>query len=107
MVVLCEDPDTLVRIAASKTLASLTTKKLGKKKFCKRNGVELCVKLLQDESDETKINALQTVSNIVEWPKIRQNFKEYLPIITKLETSSNELVARFALIAKSSINWVP
>ena len=82
---MCEDPETLVRIAASKTFASLSTKKLGKKKFCKRHGVELFVKLLKDGSDDTKINSLQIVSNIVEWQKIREVFKEHLPIILKLK----------------------
>jgi hypothetical protein len=66
------------------------------------------MELLNDESDETKLNTIQLISNVGEHPEAREYFKRCLDKLEFLTKSvESPLVSRFAQTAIDVITWVP
>lgn len=66
------------------------------------------IELLSDPSDQTRLNVVQMISSVGEYPPGREKFKECLPRLDELVKDEEwPLVSRFAQVAINTITWVP
>eukprot|EP00349_Pseudokeronopsis_sp_Brazil_P001309 CAMPEP_0202958122 /NCGR_PEP_ID=MMETSP1396-20130829/2467_1 /ASSEMBLY_ACC=CAM_ASM_000872 /TAXON_ID= /ORGANISM="Pseudokeronopsis sp., Strain Brazil" /LENGTH=316 /DNA_ID=CAMNT_0049675989 /DNA_START=114 /DNA_END=1064 /DNA_ORIENTATION=+ len=72
--------------------------------------VDRIISLLYDASDQTRLNIVQMIAAIGEYPPAREKFKEALEKLNKMVTEEKEefpLVSRFAATAIQVITWLP
>lgn len=68
------------------------------------------VMLLYDKSDQTRLNTVQLIASVAEYPPAKAKFAECLPKLKEMvevEKDPFPLVSRFAAIAIEVITWVP
>ena len=104
-----DDSITNCRIAASRALASLAQLKEGKVEIHSIDGrLDRIIDLLDDPSEQLRLNIVQLIANVAEYPPCREKFKECLKKLQDLEEDENyPLVARFAEVAIKTITWIP
>lgn len=99
-----------VRTAATRALASLAQLKAGKVQIYDLEMLDRIIELLYDESEQTRLNIVQMIAAVGEYPPAREKFKECLE---KLKDMVNKekyhcpLVSRFAQTAIDVITWKP
>ena len=99
-----------VRTAASRSLASLAQLKAGKVEIYDLEMLDCVIELLGDKSEQTRLNIVQMIAAVGEYPPAREKFKECLEKLKDLvvkEKFHNPLVARFAQTAIDVITWKP
>ena len=68
------------------------------------------ISLLYDKSEQTRLNTVQLICAVGEYPPAKEKFKECLPKleqIAKDEKDTQPLVTRFAEKATKVITWTP
>jgi hypothetical protein len=88
-----------VRTAATRALASLAQEKAGKVEIYDLEILDRVIELLDDKEDQTRINVVQLISAIAEYPPAREKFKECLEKLKEMnvkEKYHNPLISRFA-----------
>jgi len=68
------------------------------------------IELLYDEEDQTRLNVVQMIAAIGEYPPAREKFKECLDKLRDLVNKEKyhfPLVSRFSQTAIDVITWVP
>lgn len=99
-----------VRTAASRALASLAQLKAGKVEIYDLEMLDRIIELLYDQSEQTRLNIVQMIAAVGEYPPAREKFKECLEKLRDLvikEKFHNPLVSRFAQTAIDVITWKP
>lgn len=103
-----DDKITKCRIAATRALASLAQLKEGKVQIHELEKLDRIIELLEDPSEQLRLNTVQLIANVAEYPPCREKFKECLKKLQDLEEDENyPLVARFAEVAIKTITWIP
>ena len=72
--------------------------------------IDHIIDLLYDESDQTRLNVVQMISAISEYPPARAKFNEALlklSSMVKEEKDSMPLVSKYAQVAIDVITWKP
>ncbi len=104
------DPVSEVRTAATRALSSLAQLKAGKVEIYDLEMLDRIIELLYDESDQTRLNVVQMISAVGEYPPAREKFKECLIKLKDMvqkEKFHFPLVSRFAQTAIDVITWKP
>ncbi len=104
------DPVSEVRTAASRALTSLAQLKAGKVEIYDLEMLDRIIELLNDQSEQTRLNIVQMIAAVGEYPPAREKFKECLEKLRDLVTKEkfhNPLVSRFAQTAIDVITWKP
>ncbi|CDW75208.1 UNKNOWN [Stylonychia lemnae] len=99
-----------VRTAATRALASLAQLKAGKVEIYDLEMLDRIIELLYDDSDQTKLNVVQMISAVGEYPPAREKFKECLEKLREIVIKDKfhfPLVSRFAQTAIDVITWIP
>lgn len=99
-----------VRTAASRALASLAQLKAGKVQIYDLEMLDRIIELLFDDSEQTRLNTVQMISAVGEYPPAREKFKECLDKLKDMVTREkyhSPLVSRFAQTAIDVITWKP
>lgn len=99
-----------VRTAATRALASLAQLKAGKVEIYDLEMLDRIIELLNDANDQTRLNVVQMISAVGEYPPAREKFKECLQKLGEMvqkEKHHNPLVSRFAQTAIDVITWKP
>ena len=99
-----------VRTAATRALASLSQYKEGKVQIYDLDKLNEIIALLRDHNDQTRLNTVQLICNVAEYPPAKEKFKEALQKlkdIVEYEQEEFPLVARFANQAIEIITWTP
>ena len=110
---LCEmltDKVSQVRTAATRALASLAQYKDGKVQIYDLDKLNEIINLLYDKNDQTRLNTVQLICSVGEYPPAKEKFKECLKKleeIVKHEKDDYPLVSRFAQSAIDIITWKP
>ena len=68
------------------------------------------IELLNDESEQTRLNIVQMIAAVGEYPPAREKFKEALDKLRDMVTKEkyhHPLVSRFAQTAIDVITWKP
>lgn len=68
------------------------------------------IALLKDEDEQTRLNIVQLISNVGEYPPAKEKFKECLETLRGMVKDEKErfpLVSRFAEQAIKVITWKP
>lgn len=68
------------------------------------------IKLLYDKNDQTRLNTVQLICNLGEYPPAREKFKECLIKLKEMavhETEDNPLVSKYAMQAIDIITYMP
>lgn len=68
------------------------------------------IELLYDDCDQTRLNVVQMIANVGEYPPAREKFKECLDKLKDMvnqEKKEFPLVSRFAQTAIDVITWTP
>ena len=68
------------------------------------------IKLLYDMNPQTRLNTVQLICNVGEYPPAKEKFKEALPKLSELvesEKEANPLVSKYAVQAIEVITWKP
>ena len=99
---LCEmlnDSVTDVRTASTRALASLSQYKEGKVQIYDLDKLNEIIQLLSDKSEQTRINTVQLICNVGEYPPAKEKFKECLPKLKEMVTKEKNdapLVSKYA-----------
>lgn len=104
------DEISLVRTASTRALASLAQQKEGKVQIYDLDKLNEIIKLLYDDSDQTRLNTVQLICSVGEYPPAKEKFKECLPKLKELVTQEKDeypLVSRYAQISIDNITWTP
>ena len=99
-----------VRTASTRALSSLAQQKEGKVQIYDLDKLNEIIKLLYDKNDQTRLNTVQLICNVGEYPPAKEKFKECLPKLeemVKYEAQNCPLVARYAQQAIDVITWTP
>lgn len=99
-----------VRTAATRALSSLAQLKSGKIEIYDLEELERVIELLYDDTDQTRVNIVQMISSISEYPPAREKFREALAKLKEIvqkEKYTFPLVSRFAQTAIDVITWTP
>lgn len=110
LTVMLHDEISEVRTAASRALSSLAQLKAGKVEIYDLEMLDRIIELLFDESDQTRLNIVQLIAAVAEYPPAREKFKECLEKLKEMVTEEKEsapLVSRFAQVAINVITWIP
>lgn len=103
-----DNKSTKCRVAATRALASLAQLKEGKVEIHELQKLDRIIELLDDASEQVRLNVVQLIANVSEYPLCREKFKECLKKLQDLEDDDNfPLVARFAEVAIKTITWIP
>jgi len=84
--------------------------KAGKIEIYDLEKLDRIIELLYDECDQTRLNVVQMISAIGEYPPAREKFKECLEKLKDMVAKEKEefpLVSRFAQTAIDVITWMP
>ena len=101
------DPVEDVRTAAARALTSVAQLKAGKIEIYDLEMLDRIIELLHDPSVQTRLNIVQMISAVGEYPPAREKFKECLPKLNGMvlkEKKDNPLVSKFAETAILSTN---
>ena len=104
------DPVSEVRTAATRALTSLAQLKAGKVEIYDLEMLDRVIELLADECDQTRINVVQMIASVGEYPPAREKFKECLGKLKEMVEKEKylcPLVSRFAQTAIDVITWKP
>ena len=102
------DATSACRVAATWALTSLSQLKSGKVQIFELEKCDRIIQLLEDDEEQTRLNVVQMIANVAEYPPAREKFQECLPKLRELaELKEYPLVARFAQTAVSVIVWTP
>lgn len=108
---LCEmlhDEVSECRTAATRALTSLAQLKEGKVQIFDLEKLPRIIELLDDPEEQTRLNVVQMISSVGEYPVAREKFKECLAKLDELSKDKRfELVSKFAKVAIEVIIWVP
>ena len=88
-----------VRTASTRALASLAQQKEGKVQIYDLDKLNEIIALLNDRSDQTRLNTVQLICAVGEYPPAKQKFKECLPKLQELikkEANEYQLVSKYA-----------
>lgn len=88
-----------VRTAATRALASLAQLKAGKVEIYDLEMLDRIIELLYDPNEQTRLNIVQMIAAVGEYPPAREKFKECLEKLKELvakEKYHNPLVSRFS-----------
>jgi len=88
-----------VRTASTRALASLSQYKEGKVQIYDLDKLNEIINLLYDKNDQTRLNTVQLICNVGEYPPAKEKFKECLPKLTEMvgkEKEDQPLVAKYA-----------
>jgi hypothetical protein len=99
-----------VRTASTRALASLAQLKAGKVEIYDLDMLDRVIELLYDPDEQTRLNVVQMISAIGEYPPAREKFKECLNKLKEMvakERYHAPLVSRFAQAAIDVITWIP
>ena len=99
-----------VRTASTRALCSLSQMKEGKVEIYDLDKLNEIIMLLYDKSEQTRLNTVQLICNLAEYPPAKAKFKECLLKLEEMvveEKESFELVSRFAQKAIDIITWMP
>ena len=99
-----------VRTASTRALASLAQLKAGKVQIYDLEMLDRIIELLYDPSEQTRLNIVQMISAVGEYPPGREKFKECLDKLKEMVTKEkyhSPLVSRFAQTAIDVITWMP
>ncbi len=67
-----------MRTASSRALTSLSQHKEGKVEMYDLDVLNEVIKLLYDKNDQTRLNTVQLICNLGEYPPAKEKFKECL-----------------------------
>jgi hypothetical protein len=82
--------------------------KEGKVQIYNLEKLDRIIELLGDAEEQTRLNVVQMISSVAEYPPAREKFKESLPTLRKLVgDETHPLVSRFAQTAINVIVWLP
>mmetsp|Transcript_16620 Transcript_16620/g.28323 ORF Transcript_16620/g.28323 Transcript_16620/m.28323 type:complete len:108 (+) Transcript_16620:762-1085(+) len=99
-----------VRTASTRALASLSQQKEGKVQIYDLDKLNEIIKLLYDYSDQTRLNTVQLICNVGEYPPAKEKFKECLDKLRDMVGDEKEdapLVSKHAQQAIDIITWLP
>ena len=99
-----------VRGAALLALASLSIEKSAKVEIALEEGFLLKImELLKDSDQESRLNAVQLISNVAEYPPAKVEFQNCLEQLREMvgNDDEEEIVKRFADKAIDIITWKP
>ncbi len=67
------------------------------------------MELLNDEDEQTRLNIVQVIAAVAEYPPGREKFKECRSKLKELIAAKEEfpLVSEFAKISLEVIDWIP
>jgi hypothetical protein len=68
------------------------------------------IKLLYDKNDQTRLNTVQLICSVGEYPPAKEKFKECLPKLKDMvnhEKDAFPLVSKYAQTAIDTITWMP
>ena len=88
-----------VRTAATRALASLAQYKEGKVQIYDLDKLNEIIALLYDQVEQTRLNTVQLICSVGEYPPAKEKFKECLPKleqIVKEEATDCPLVSKYA-----------
>ena len=103
-----DDPVANCRIAATRALASLAQLKEGKVEIYTLESLDRIIELLDDPNEQLRLNVVQLIANVAEYPLCREKFKECLKKLQDLEDDHKyPIVSRFAEVAIKTITWIP
>lgn len=103
-----DDKVSACREAATRALVSLAQLKAGKVEIFELGRLPRIIELLGDESEQTRLNTVQLIASVAEYPPAREKFKECLDTLTALNKDERfPLVSRFAKTAIDVIQWLP
>ena len=103
-----DDPMTNCKIAATRALSSLAQLKEGKVEIHTLERLDRIIELLDDPNEQLRLNVVQLIANMSEYPLCREKFKECLKKLQDLEDDDKyPLVSRFAEVAIKTITWIP
>lgn len=110
LTIMLSDKVSEVRTAASRALASLAQFKEGKVQIYDLDKLNEIIALLEDRSEQTRLNTVQLIYNVGEYPPAKEKFKECLPKLERIvsdEKESAPLVSKYAQHAIDGITWKP
>lgn len=116
LVALLEDDARAIRSAAAGALMAITTTDEGKRVMVTEepgaeiHSVAVLVGLLRESHTTLKLNALKCVANVAVHPRARKQMRtsdDCLALLDDLCSSSNQLLAKHAAIAKKAVLWEP
>ena len=99
-----------VRTASTRALTSMSQMKEGKVEIYDLDKLNEVIMLLEDTNEQTRLNTVQLIAAVAEYPPAQAKFKECLPSLedmVKNELKSAPLVSRFAKKAIEIITWTP
>mmetsp|Transcript_20267 Transcript_20267/g.37848 ORF Transcript_20267/g.37848 Transcript_20267/m.37848 type:complete len:354 (-) Transcript_20267:4556-5617(-) len=102
------DEDSEVRTKALLALASLSIEKKAKVALINGGFLEIISELLTDPSSQSRLNAVQLISNVGEHPTAKEEFCKSLDLLHQMsEEDENEDVRKFARISIEVLTWKP
>lgn len=104
------DQEEDVRTAATRALTSLAQLKEGKIEIYDLEMLDRVMDLLNDSNEQTRLNVVQMIAAVGEYPPAREKLKESLEKLRQMvlkEKDSQPLVSQFAERATEVITWRP
>lgn len=102
------DEDSEVRTKALLALASLSIEKKAKVALINGGFLEIILELLTDSSSQSRLNAVQLISNVGEHPTAKEEFCKSLDLLHQMsEEDEDDAVRRFAKVAIEVLTWKP
>lgn len=98
-----------VRTASVRALTSLAQIKEGKVQIYDLDKLNTIIMLLYDIEEQTRLNTIQLISMVAEYPPAREKFKQALEKLNEMAraTTDKPLIATHAQVAIDVITWVP
>ena len=99
-----------VRTAATRALCSMAQMKEGKVEIYDLDKLNEIIMLLEDTTEQTRLNTVQLICAVAEYPPAQAKFRECQPTLEELVTKEEKaapLVSRFAQRAIDIITWKP
>jgi DNA invertase Pin-like site-specific DNA recombinase len=99
-----------VRCSAARALASLAQLKAGKVQIYDLDQLNVIIELLYDLDEQTRLNNVQLIAAVAEYPPAREKFKQCLAKLKDMQTKyerTQPLVSKHAGIAINVITWKP
>ena len=98
-----------MRTSAIRTLTSLSQIKEGKVQIYDLDKLNTIIMLLYDAEDQTKLNTIQLISMVAEYPPAREKFKQALEKLRQMAQldKTDALIAQHSRVAIEVITWIP
>ena len=99
-----------VRTSSVRALASLAQLKEGKIQIYYLDKLNLIIELLYDLEEQTRLNNVQLIAAVAEYPPAREKFKQCLAKLEEMAkkyAKTQPLVSKHAQIAIEVITWQP